>query len=520
LLKETIMRSFKALFNLILAVAAISVSAPVIFAQEHHHAGGAEAIGGGHLGQVHFSTSCAPAVQQNFEKGVALLHSFQYSASDQVFKQVAAADPSCAIAYWGQAMTLWHALWERPDAATLKTGHDEVEKAAGLNARTAREREYIAAAAAFFQDDPKLDYAVRAKAYSAAMGKVHERYPDDGEASAFYGLSLISIPAHGDEDLADREQAIAVLNKLFAAEPDHPGAAHYLIHACDTPELAPQGLAAARAYAKIAPGSSHALHMPSHIFSRLGLWQESIDSNIAAAAAAEQATQAHLGEANYQLHAMDFLEYAYLQSGRNADAQHVIDEVPGVPGASAKQIDDHQATFRARYALETHDWKVAAALAPPSGELYAQDTTWWARAIGASRSGDVAGARADIEKLDAATAESKSRSKKEGYEVKDEKSVDQLEAESWLAYAEGSKDEALKTLRGAADREDREGPDDLGIPAREMLGDMLMESGQPEAALAAYQTALKESPNRLDSLHGVELAGKATGREQPAGGGR
>ncbi|HEV2381985.1 MAG TPA: hypothetical protein VG206_19620 [Terriglobia bacterium] len=520
------MRSARAIPGLVLVIFTTLACAWTLAAQEHHHAGGAEAMGGGHLGQVRFATSCAPAVQQNFEKGVALLHSFQYSASDQLFKQVAAADPSCAIAYWGEAMTLWHALWERPDAVTMKTGHDEIDQAVQLTAKTARERDYIAAAGAFYQDDPKLDYTARAKAYSAAMGKLHETYSEDGEAAAFYALSLISIPAHGDADRADREKAIAILNKLFASEPDHPGAAHYLIHACDTPELAPQGLIAARRYAKIAPESSHALHMPSHIFSRLGLWQESIDSNIAAAAAAEQATKAHLGDANYQLHAMDFLEYAYLQSGRNADAQHVIDEVPGVPGASAEQIANHQAVFRARYALETHAWKLAAALELPIGpaedcpdcRLSAQDTTWWARAIGAARSGDVAGARTDLDKLIAATTAAHDKMKQQGYKDEGKERIDQLEAKAWVAYAEGNRDDALKTLRATADREDREGVDDLGIPAREMLGDMLMESNQAEAALAAYQTALKESPNRLDSLHGVELAGKATGREQPAGG--
>ena len=499
-------------------VLVISIGAAVAVAQEHHHSGGAEAMGGGHLGQVHFPTSCTPAVEPNFEKGVALLHSFQYSAADRIFKQVAAADPACAIAYWGQAMTLWHALWERPDAAALKTGHDEVEKGLGLNPGTPRERDYLAAAAAFFGDKP--DYKSRAQAYCSAMQKIYEHYPQDGEAAAFYGLALISVPAHGREDLANRKNAIAVLNKLFAAESDHPGAAHYLIHASDTPELASQGLDAARRYTKIAPDSSHALHMPSHIFSRLGLWQESIDSNIAAAAAAEQATKANLGDANYQLHAMDFLEYAYLQSGRKADARHVIDQVASVPGASAGQISDHLATFRARYALETHDWKMAAALEPPSGALYVQDTTWWARAIGAARSGDTAGAQADVEKLAAATAESKSRSKKQGYEVKDEKTVDQLEADAWLAYAQGKKDDALKTLRAAADRQDREDPGDLGIPAREMLGDMLMESGQPREALAAYATALTGSPNRLDSLQGWKLASEASGKEQPAGGSR
>lgn len=505
-------------FRALTAIFALVTGAALVAAQEHHHAGGAEAVGGGHLGQVHFPTSCAPAVQQNFEKGVALLHSFQYSASEQAFKQVAAADPSCAIAYWGEAMTLWHALWERPNAATLRTGHEEIEKAAQLHAKTAREREYIAAAAAFYRDDAKLDYGARAEAYSTVVGKLHERYADDGEAAAFYGLSLISIPAHGDADLANRKQAIAVLNQLFAAEPNHPGAAHYLIHACDTPELAPQGLAAARAYAKIAPDSSHALHMPSHIFSRLGLWQESIDSNLAAAAAAQQATKMHLGDAHYQLHALDFLQYAYLQSGRNADALHVIDEVPRVPGASAEDIADHQATFRARYALETHDWRMAAALEPPSGEIYKQDTTWWARTIGAARHGDAAGAHADLEKLIAATTAAHARMKQQGYKDEGKERIDQIEAKAWVSYAEGNKEDALKILRTAADRQDREGVDDLGMPAREMLGDMLMESNQPEAALAAYQTALKESPNRLDSLHGVELASKATGKEQPARG--
>jgi len=486
--------------------------------QEHHHMGGAEATGGGHLGQVHFPTSCAPGVQPTFEKGVALLHSFQYAAADQTFKRVAADDPNCAIAYWGQAMTLWHALWEHPDTAELKTGHDDLEKAAGLKAG-AREREYIAAASAFFQDDPKLDYKSRTTAYSSAMGKLHQHHPRDGEASAFYALSLIAIPAEGEADLANRKAAIAILNPLFAAEPDHPGAAHYLIHACDTPQLAPQGLAAARRYAQIAPDSSHALHMPSHIFARLGLWQEMINSNLAAAAAAAEATKAGTGDAHYQLHAMDFLQYAYLQTGRDANAEKVIDEVKDVPGVTADEITNRQATFRARYALETHNWKMAAALDPsPGSSLDAQLTTWWARTLGAARSGDAAAAQADLKKLDAASADSKAQSRKEGYEVKDGKSIDQLEAEAWTTYAEGKHDDALKLLRAAADREDSEGVDDLAIPAREMLGDMLMECHQPEAALTAYQMALKQSPNRRGSLQGVELATRATGKEAATGG--
>ena len=211
-------------------------------------------------------------------------------------------------------------------------------------------------------DDPKLDYAARTAAYSAAMGQLHERYPEDGEAAAFYSLSLISMPAHGDADLANRKKAIAILNKLFAAEPDHPGAAHYLIHACDTPELARQGLEAARRYARIAPDSSHALHMPSHIFARLGLWQEMIDSNLAAATAAAEATKAHAGDEHYQIHAMSFLQYAYLQTGQNDKALQLVDKLKEVPGITPGEIEDSEASFRAHYALETHDWKMAAGL--------------------------------------------------------------------------------------------------------------------------------------------------------------
>ena len=299
-----------------------------------------------------------------------------------------------------------------------------------------------------------------------------------------------------------------------------PGAAHYLIHACDTPELAPQGLEAARRYAKIAPDSAHALHMPSHIFTRLGLRQESIESKLASAAAAEQATKVHLGDAHYQLHALDFLGYAYLQSGQKEQAEQVIEEVPQVPGATAEEIRDAQAAWRARYALETHDWTMGANLQPSSGELYAQETTWWARAIGAGRNGEADAARTDLEKLAAATAESKARSKKEGYDVKSEKTIDQLRAEACLSFAEGKRENAVSSLRAAADREDREGVDDLAIPAREMLGDVLMESNQPDAALAAYQAALKDSPNRFDALQGVQLAERANVKEQSAGGSR
>jgi tetratricopeptide (TPR) repeat protein len=481
-------------------------------AQEHQHAGGAVSMGGGHLGEVHFPTSCAPGVQAQFDKGVALLHSFQYAAADQDFKAVAAQDPSCAIAYWGQSMTQWHALWEHPDAASLKTGHDELEKATG--AKTPRERAYIAAANAFFQDDPALDYKARTIAYSEAMARVYADYPQDGEAAAFYSLSLIAIPAKGDADLANRTRAIAILNKLFASEPDHPGAAHYLIHACDTPGLASQGLDAARRYAKIAPDSSHALHMPSHIFARLGLWQEMIDSNLAAEAAAAEATRAGLGDAHYQTHAMGFLQYAYLQTGQKEKASELIDALKDVPGISAAELADEQASFRASYALETHDWKMAAQLESTS----TWPVTWWARAIGAARIGDATAAQAAVDKLDEAVSARSASEPQQGSGAKPEKTIDQLEAGSWLDYAQGKQDDALQTMRAAADRQDRDGVDSITMPAREMLGDLLMELKQPDAALEAYRVVLKESPNRLNALQGAEVAAKLAGTTTVAGG--
>src|SRR5579864_6659282 len=290
------------------------------------------------LGSVSFPISCAPAVQSTFNQGVALLHSFQYQESEQTFTQVAQQDPQCAMAYWGEAMSLYHQLWDWPSADTLKQGLQDTIQAQKLRAQTDRERMYIVSAGVFFQDNANLSRASRVKAYSDWMNRIFTKYPDDVNAGAFYALSLITLQGKKADELANRKQAIDILDKLFAIAPNHPGVAHYLIHAADTPELASQGLVAARKYAKIAPDSSHALHMPSHIFVRLGLWQESIDSNLAAASAAAEATQKHLGEAHYQFHAMDFLDYSYLQMGEESKAQQIVDDLTKVPGAGARQI--------------------------------------------------------------------------------------------------------------------------------------------------------------------------------------
>ncbi len=279
-----------------------------------------------------------------------------------------------------------------------------------------------------------------------------------------------------------------------------------MIHAADRPELASQGLEAARRYAAIAPDSSHAIHMPSHIFVRLGLWQDSITSNITANASAAHEAEMHMAESHYQTHAMDFLSYSYLQSGQEAKAREVIEHTGHVVGASEEDKADNRAILAARTALELHRWKEAADLPLPAIRKEWLDTTYWARAIGAARSGDVAGAEADVKALTSLVAGREKRARKQGYGVSNEKPTDLREAEAWLAFAQGKSDEALQELRAAADHQDKDGGESVGIPAREMLADMLLELKRPADALTEYKTALKNSPNRFDSLYGAMRA--------------
>ena len=464
------------------------------------------------LGQVQFPASCEAAAQPNLARGLALLHSFQYTQSEETFGDTVKQDPKCAMAYWGKAMARYHQLWDFPQPGTLKAGLEDIQQAQKLNPPTARERGYLAAAAVFYQDDPKLTQERRTADYSTAMAKLHAQVPQDIEAAELYALSLVALAEQDLDARANRERAIAILNPIFAAQPNSPGAAHYLIHASDTPELAPQGLAAARAYAKIAPDSSHAIHMPSHIFNRLGLWQESIASNIAAAASAEHATDMHLAEPRYQTHAMDYLDYAYLQSGEEARARAMAAAEMHVHGSDEEQRAEHRALLEARNALELHRWKEAAELKIPDGvrELWL-DTTYWARAIGAARIGDVAAAKQEVAKLTGIVTQREQQSRSEGYKVSAEKATDLREAEAWLAFAEGKSQEAIAELTAAAEREEKEGAESVRMPAREMLADMYAELKKPAEALATYNTALNYSPNRFDALYGAALAAKATG---------
>jgi tetratricopeptide (TPR) repeat protein len=468
------------------------------------------------LGKINFRTSCSPAAQPEIEKAVALLHSFQYQQSEQTFGDVAEQDPRCAMAYWGKAMALYHQLWDFPGPHTLREGREDLEQAEKIEGTTNREREYISAGVAFYQDNPQLTHEARAREYFEAMAKLYRDNPKDIDAAAFYGLSLVALAEYNDRDLADREKALAILDPLLVADPDHPGVAHYIIHASDTPEIASKGLEAARMYAKIAPDSSHALHMPAHIFTRLGLWQESIDSNIAAMAAAAKDTQMHMADADYETHAMEFLNYAYLQSGQEAKAAELINTLTSVPGASAGTVQNMQAVFEARNALELHRWKAAASLAVRDIPLRDQGMTYWVKAIGAARTGDVDGAKQDLGKLIEADDASNKHEKDMGNKVYAGEGVEQLEAKAWLAYAEGKSGEAVKVMREAAEREESEHVDSLTMPAREMLADLLAELKQPSEALTEYKAALKISPNRFDSLYGAARAAESAGKTQEA----
>lgn len=471
---------------------------------------------GERLGSVNFPVSCTPDAQKVFNTGVALLHNFQYEEAEQTFSQVAQQDPACAMAYWGKAMSLYHQLWDWPSDDTLREGHADTSQAMKLRGKSEQERMYIVAAGVFFQSNTTLSKASRIKAYSDWMGRIFTKYPDDVNAGAFYALSLITLQGKKADQDANREQAIGILDKLMAVAPNNPGVLHYLIHAADTPELAPQGLEAARRYARIAPDSSHALHMPSHIFVRLGLWQEGIDSNVAAAAAAAQATQAGKADATYQFHAMDFLNYVYLQSGNAAKAQAIVNELKNVPGGSADDIARNTAWLTARDALELHDWKTAAALGVTEGQS-GQESIYLVRAIGAARMGDATGASQDVAELNkGASTDSGAKLGNAGSPsmYTNSSNVPNMEAEAWLDYAQGKHEEATRLLRDAAKQEEAEGVDSLTMPAREMLGDMLLEMKRPADALVEYKAALAQSPNRFDGLYGAaqaaQLAGNAT----------
>jgi hypothetical protein len=506
------------LFFSLFTFAALAETALADDDQDHPHH---EDLTTAQLGTVIFPVSCDPSVQKPFERGVALLHSFWYEEAEKEFQQITTDDPHCAMAHWGVAMSLWHQLWNNPDAKVILRGLDEVHEAKTTDGPTTpREQAYIAAIAAFYSDSKKLDHEARAKAYSDAMKKVYETYPDDHEAAVFYALSLLASEPHDDTTFANRKQAAAILEKLFATEPDHPGVAHYLIHAYDKPQLAQLGLPAARRYAQIAPAAPHALHMPSHIFARVGLWQDDINSNLASIAATRKTAAMHMGGEGHQFHAMDFLIYAYLQSGREAEAAKVIEEVRTMPKMKSMYGDSFDprtnalTIFPAMYDLELRHWTDAAALQLVSGaSRLDQAATYWARAIGAARSGNPAQAHKDLDQIEAIRKGLAAEKKSDDAEVVRE---DYDEAAAWVAHADGKDEEAVSNMRRLADKNDKLGNEGDGIPAREQLADMLLEAKHPQQALVEYQIDLKLNPNRFDALYGAARAAEAAGKQNDA----
>jgi tetratricopeptide (TPR) repeat protein len=498
-----------------LTILFILCAAPVFADQAHHH----EELTAAQLGTVHFPVSCSPGVQKSFERGVALLHSFWYEQAETTFEQVGKEDPRCAMAHWGIGMSLWHQLWNHPDDATLKRGASEARIAKAFHPANDRERDYTAALAAFYLSDSSRKYESRATSYSKAMQKVYERNPDDHEAAAFYALSLLAAEPSRDPNNANRKKAAVVLEKVFAAEPNHPGVAHYLIHTYDTAEMAELGVPAARRYAQTAPAAPHALHMPSHIFARLGLWQDDINSNVASIAASRK--YAEMGGEGHEFHAMDFLFYAYLQTGREDDAKKLLDEVKAMPPMKdmyGMGFDPHISSlvvFEAMYPLELHRWQEAADLSPVAGaSAEDQSITHWARAIGFAHLGKLAEVRTEVGQIEAIRqkliAEKKSKSTLDAIEQ------DQKEAKAWEDFADGKIDQALSLLKPFAEKATGVLEASDQIPAREMMGDMLLEKGHPAEALTEYEAASRTDPNRFNSLYGIAASAQRSGNPTQA----
>jgi tetratricopeptide (TPR) repeat protein len=480
------------------------------------------------LGTVSFAVSCAPAVRASFNRGVALLHDFWYDEAQRQFTRIAARDPSCAMAYWGIAMSSFYQIWDRPDAETLAMGWAQMQKASALSAGTARERAYIAAASRFFRPGAE-SYQGRVDAYSAAMGEIRRRFPEDVDAAAFYALSLLAAETPDDTSLVAEHRALDVLNPLFAKYPDHPGLVHYIIHACDTPSLASEGLTAARHYGEIASSGAHAVHMPGHIFSRLGLWEEDIHDNLASVVAVQVAEKRHESDGMDQFHSDDFLIYAYLQSGQEARAEHLVEETAvlmthyeSMPEMTSEfmraQFPYYRGKFPAFYALETRNWKAAASLEPvPTKEPETKFVTYWARVVAHGHLHEAEQARADLaayESLLERVRQGKHAYVAEGVGTK----IRRSEMSGWAAYAEGREPDALRSMREAADLQDKVGQGEVDIPAREMLADMLLESHHPDQALVEYSRALGLSPNRFNGLYHAGRAAEALGDRAKAEG--
>jgi tetratricopeptide (TPR) repeat protein len=476
------------------------------------------------LGIVSFPVSCVASQQVAINRGIALVHDFWYEESQRQFEQVLKSDPACAIAHWGIAMSLYHQIWNHPGEAVMTQGWSELQKATG--AKTEREKEYISALKIFYKPgSPK--YQQRVDLYSAAMRNLYKHYPNDIDAGAFYALSLLADVAPDDISLNKAHQVLALLTPLFAKYPDHPGLAHYIIHACDNPSMAQQGLRAAERYGIIAPSGAHAAHMGGHIFARLGMWPEDIKANLAAVAAAQRAAEGNRGGGFDELHPDDFLLYAYLQSGQDAPAKALLDNtaallrhmatMPGMGGDGMEtMVPAYSTEFPVIYALENRDWKTVANMPPVAGApADVQTMTYWAHAIADGHLKNGVAAKADLAKY--ATLVEQVKKGPRAYLA--EGTGPQIESgtvRAWAAYAQGDVAKALGLMHETADLQDKVGQGEVDIPVREMLGDMLLELKRPKDALAEYERSLQLSPSRFNGLYNAGMAAEAAGDKTKA----
>ena len=509
---------FKKAFGLAAAASAAAAMVTGVWAQTGDLAKGKSIE---ELGRVVFPTSCTPQAQAQFERALAMLHSFFFPETIKAFSAVAETDPNCAIAYWGIAVS------QRPnplvgpfDAATLKRGLEAVQKGQTIGAKTERERDWLAAIEQFYKDYDKVDQDTRAKNYEKAMEALAKKYPDDVEAKIFHALALNETFDHKTMD--NLVKAIEILEPIDKQYPDHPGVTHYLIHSYDFPALADRGVPAANKYAKIAPAAPHALHMPAHIYSMVGMWDASIASNLASVAVAKEYTEKSKldGVLAGVPHAYDFMEYAYLQLGQDAKAKALIEENAAIQKVVGPQLAGRmaQAAVPARYMLERQDWRGAAQLKPLGFDIPpAEAVTHFARALGAARIGDVAAAQADVAKLIEIRAglEKANQSYWAG-----QVEIQVLAAQAWIAQAQGKLEEALKFMRAAADLEDSSekhvAMENRFYPMRELLGDLLMEQGQAGEALKTYEASMKNARERLRGFYGAAKAAEALGDKQKA----
>lgn len=482
-------------------VLSVTVMVPVAPQEMHEHPAPEK------LGTVSFATSCKPEVQQDFNRAVALLHSFTYRLAEQVFQRVALEDPGCAIAHWGSAMTHFHQLWDLPPSPADTAAAEQEIAQVDMSGRVSdRERGFIHAIQIVFQQPSAVPYSTRALQYEAAMDRLAAAYPKDAEVQTFYALALISNASPADREHRRQKKAADLLEPLFREFPDQPGIPHYLIHACDNGEMATRGLAAARVYAGIAPSAPHALHMPSHIFTRLGLWDDSITSNLAARTAAHGQ-----GDTEEELHAMDYLTYAYLQNGRDDDAAQLIQQLKGMPNLGAREFKiSYAATaIPVRYIVERGKWTEAEKILnpPDTAPPHVTAIAVWARGLGFARSGHPSEADKESEVL--RQLEDRLRASGNTYWAT-QVDIMRREVAAWSMQAIHQPEKAATILRGAADDEDavEKLPVTPGpiIPAREQLGELMLQQGNSGAAIDAFKTSARNAPGRRRGLQGLTEA--------------